>query len=37
MLYQIDVWGSLGQGRVQLRGDATDMRVLRGRGSYRRW
>ena len=29
--YQIDVWGSLGQGRIQLRGDATDMRVLRGR------
>ena len=29
--YQIDVWGSLGQGRIQLRGDAADMRVLRGR------
>ena len=29
--YQIDVWGSFGQGRVQLRGDAREMLVLRGR------
>jgi len=29
--YQIDVWGSLGQGRMQLRGDARQMLVLRGR------
>ena len=28
--YQIDVWGSLGQGRVQLRGDAQKMKLLRG-------
>ena len=29
-VYQIDVWGSLGQGRVQLRGDAQEMKVFRG-------
>jgi hypothetical protein len=29
--YKIDVWGSLGQGRIQLRGDAREMLVLRGR------
>ena len=29
-VYQIDVWGSLGQGRVQLRGDAQEMKLLRG-------
>ena len=28
--YQIDVWSSFGQGRVQLRGDAREMLVLRG-------
>ena len=28
--YRIDVWGNFGQGRLQLRGDADEMMVLRG-------